>query len=361
MSYLVLASERAVDGGAQRALGALAPAVRDLGWHVSALVGEDGPLVEVLRGHDIETVVSADADALGDLPVDLVLSMGAATHAWAGAAAERHHEEVDAAWWLELTLRGRPAEAAALATPALLAAAPTAVAAQALHLRDPELPVEVIAPGTDWGDVAQHHRAGPEARASLGLTPDDDLLVMVSRLDPMKGQDTAIDALASLVDGGRDVHLALVGGAIIGHEGDLADRLRHQADDRGVGARVHHLGFVDDPGPWHAAGSIAIQASAHEAFGLSIVEALAHGTPVIASATDGPSEILDDGRYGVLTAPGDADALARAIADLLEDDGRRSRLAAAGPGRAEVFTPQAAAQRWSDVLPPAYPTHCWPT
>ena len=171
---------------------------------------------------------------------------------------------------------------------------------------------------------------------------------MVSRLDPMKGQDTAIDALASPSTGDGT---CICAGRRRHHQprGILADRLRHQADDRGVGARVHHLGFVDDPGPWHAAGSIAIQASAHEAFGLSIVEALAHGTPVIASATDGPSEILDDGRYGVLTAPGDADALARAIADLLEDDGRRSRLAAA---TGEPWVHAAKRRTVGDVLPP---------
>jgi glycosyltransferase involved in cell wall biosynthesis len=349
VTRIVLATDRAVTGGAQRTLGLVAPALRDLGWDVQALLGEPGPLADHLLADRIATTVSADADALTDLTPDVVVSMGASGHAWAGHAAA--HAAIPAAWWLELTLRGRPAEALALGVPALAVATCTQAAASALRERAPELRTEVIAPGATWGDVVRHRRAAAGARGSIGLAHVDAPLVsMVARLDPIKGQDTAIDAIAALRASGRDVHLALVGGAVVGHEGDLAQRLHQQSQDRGVADLVHHLGFVDDPGPWHAAGALAIQASAHEAFGLSIVEALAHGVPVIASATDGPTEILDGGRYGVLTPPGDPDALARAIADLLDDDDHRTRLAADGPGRAAGFTPQAAAQRWDALL-----------
>lgn len=316
---------------------------------MQALVGEPGPLADDLLANGIGVTISADADALTDLAPGVVLSMGASGHAWAGHAAE--HAGIPAAWWLELTLRGRPAEELAIATPALVAATPTRAAAQALRARAPELSVEVIAPGADWGDITQHRRAAVGARGSIGLAHVDAALIgMIARLDPIKGQDTAIDAVAALRAAGRDVHLALVGGAVIGHEGPIAQRLFDQAEDRGVSDLVHHVGFVDDPGPWLAASTIAIQASAHEAFGLSIVEALAHGVPVIASATDGPSEILDEGRYGILTPPGDADALAQAIADLLDDDQRRAELAEQGPARAAEFTPQAAATKWDTVL-----------
>lgn len=358
MARLVLATERAVAGGAQRTLGLAAPALRDLGWDVQALVGEHGPLVDDLLAHDVATTVAPDAAALEDLVPDIVVSMGASGHAWAGRAADR--AGLPACWWLELTLRGRPAEAAALAVPALAVATPTTAAARALGARAPHLRVAVIAPGADWGDLGSHRRDAPAARRSIGIAPDTELGVMVARLDPIKGQDVAIDAIAALRAGGRDVHLALVGGAVIGHEGDLLDRLRHQARDRGVADLVHHLGFVDDPGPWHAAGTIAIQASAHEAFGLSVVEALAHGAPVIASATDGPSEILAGGRYGVLTPPADAGALAGAIADLLDDDARRASLGAGGPARAAQFTPQAAAMKWDALLRDVLPTGCGP-
>jgi glycosyltransferase involved in cell wall biosynthesis len=358
VSRLVLATDRAVPGGAQRTLGLIAPALRNLGWDVQALVGEPGPLVDDLLGEDIAVTVSSDATAIGGLAPDIVVSMGASGHAWAGAAAQE--AGVASAWWLELTLRGRPAEAAALAIPARAVAAPTRAAARALQDRAPAQRVEVIAPGAAWGDLAAHRRAAAAARASIGVAAGDPLVVMVARIDPIKGQDVAIDAIAALRASGRDVALALVGGAVIGHEGDLPERLRDQARERGVADLVHHLGFVDDPGPWHAAGTIAIQASAHEAFGLSVVEALAHGVPVIASATDGPTEICDDGRFGVLTPPGDADALAQAIADLLDDDIRRHDLAEAGPRRAARFTPEAAARRWDSLARDVLPTGCAP-
>lgn len=346
---IVLATERAVPGGAQRTLGLVAPALRDVGWNVQALVGEPGPLTDHLLADAIGVTVSADAGALADLDADVVLSMGASGHAWAGHAARQLG--IPAAWWLELTLRDRPAEQHAIATPAIVAATPTRAAAAALRARAPHLPVEVIAPGADWGDLARHRRAALGARGSIGLAHvDGPLVAMVARLDPIKGQDTVIDAIAALRAGGRDVHLALVGGAVVGHEGDIAQRLFDQSQERGVADLVHHLGFVDDPGPWLAASTIAVQASAHEAFGLSIVEALAHGVPVIASATDGPTEILDEGRYGVLTPPGDPEALAGAIADLLDDDARRADLADRGPARAAEFTPRVAAAKWHTVL-----------
>lgn len=359
MSRIALATERAVAGGAQRTLGLVAAPLRDLGWEVQALIGEPGPLTDQLLADGIAVTVSADADALTDLAPDVVLSMGASGHAWAGHAAA--HAEVPAVWWLDLTLRGRPNEALALGVPALAVATCTRAAQHALSERAPDLRTEVVSPGATWGDVVQHRRAATGARGSIGLAHvDAPLLSMVARLDPIKGQDTAIDAVALLRAEGRDVHLALVGGAVVGHEGDIAQRLHQQTLDRGVADLVHHIGHVDDPGPWHAAGTLAIQASAHEAFGLSVVEALAHGVPVIASATDGPTEILDGGRCGVLTPPGDAEALARAIADLLDDGGRRTELGTSGPTRAADFTPQAAARRWDALLRDVLPPGCAP-
>lgn len=349
MSTIVLATERAVPGGAQQALRLIAAPMRERGWDVRALVGEPGPLVDDLLAGGIGTTVTPDPAALGDFGANVVLSMGASGHAWAGPAADRLG--IPAAWWLELTLRGRPRERDAIAVPAAVAAAPTQAAAAALRQHAPQLPVEVVAPGAAWGDIARHRRAAPALRRSIGLGPDGPpLLGMIARLDPVKGQDTAIDAVAALRSQGRDVHLALVGGALIGHEGDIADRLQRQAQDRGVADLVHHLGFVEDPGPWLAASTLAVQASAHEAFGLSVVEALAHGLPVIASATDGPTEILGDGAFGVLTPPGDAEALAAAVGGLLDDAERRSELAERGPRRAGEFTPEAAARRWDAVL-----------
>src|SRR5690606_1075742 len=141
-------------------------------------------------------------------------------------------------------------------------------------------------------------------------------------------------------------HLALVGGAIVGHEGDLEAALRAAAPPD----RVTFVGHVDDAGPWLAAADVALVPSRHEAFGLAVVEALAHGTPVVATDVDGPRAILDGGRGGTLVPPGDAAALAAAVAAVLADATRRDEARRLGPVRAAAFTPGGAAQAWHELL-----------
>lgn len=329
---LALASQRAIPGGAQQAVAWLAPELAALGWEVVGVVGEEGWLAERWRSSGIEVHRSvADAG-----PLDAVLSMGAATHGWAGAEAAALG--IDAAWWLELTLRGRPAEAAALAVPASVAAAPTDDAAAALRARAPHLAVATIAPGVDPGPIAAHHAEAARLRARLDAAP---LVVLVGRLDPAKGQDVAITAIELLATAHPGAHLVLVGGAIVGHEGDTEARLRAAASDR-----VTFTGHLDDPGPWLAAADVVVVPSRHEAFGLVVVEALAHGARVVAADVDGPRAILDGGRHGWLVAPGDADALARGIEAALADD----EVASSGPARAAAFTPAGAAQAWDRCL-----------
>lgn len=329
---LALASQRAIPGGAQRAVAWLAPELAALGWDVVGVVGEEGWLAEAWRANGIEVHRSvADAE-----PLDVVVSMGAATHAWAGAEAASLG--IAAAWWLELTLRGRPAEAAALAVPAAFAAAPTDAATAALRARAPHLAVATIAPGVDPGPVAAHQVAGARLRAELD---GDPLVVLVGRLDPAKGQDVAIAAIDQLAARHREAQLVLVGGAIVGHEGDIEARLRAAAGDR-----VTFTGHLADPGPWLAAADVVVVPSRHEAFGLVVVEALAHGARVVAADVDGPRAILAGGRHGWLVAPGDADALAHGIEAALADD----QVAASGPARAQAFTPAAAAHEWDQRL-----------
>lgn len=346
MSRLLVASTRAVAGGAQRALVTLVPALARLGWDIEAAVAEAGWLVDQLEAAGTPCRVGA-TEAVPLEEVDVVVSMGAAAHAWVGplAAARR----IPACWWLELGWRDRPAELAARSAPARAVATPTEAAGGVARAHLPDrVEVVTIAPGVEVGDPAAD-RVGAAARRCRvpGTGP---LLVMVARLDPIKGQDVALDAIGRLRAEGRAVRLALVGGAIVGHEGDLVDRLHAQVDECGLGDVVAFVGHVDDPGPWHAAADIAVQASSHEAFGLSVVEALAHGTPVVATDTEGPREILAGGRYGVLVPPGDAEALARGIARVLDEPELASQLASQGPARAADFSPAACARRWDDVL-----------
>jgi glycosyltransferase involved in cell wall biosynthesis len=132
------------------------------------------------------------------------------------------------------------------------------------------------------------------------------------------------------------VRLLVVGGAVVGHEGDLPDTLRRRARALGLAGRVRFVDHVDDPVPWQAALDVSVHPSRHESFCLSILEALALGTPVVATPTDGARELLDDGRIGMLVGDG-AEALADGIDAILGDPVLAARSSEHGRRRAHGY------------------------
>jgi glycosyltransferase involved in cell wall biosynthesis len=99
-------------------------------------------------------------------------------------------------------------------------------------------------------------------------------------------------------------------------------------------AQVELLGERGDVPEQLAASDVFVLSSRSEGMPMSILEAMAAGLPVVASAVGGIPEIVRDGETGLLVPPGDADALAAALGRLLDDDGLRRRLGAAGRERA---------------------------
>jgi glycosyltransferase involved in cell wall biosynthesis len=104
---------------------------------------------------------------------------------------------------------------------------------------------------------------------------------------------------------------------------------------------------------FHAADA-SVLPSAWENFPHTVVEALAVGCPVIATAVGGVPEVVRDGENGLLVAPGDSRALANAIARLLSDDALRERLSAAAPGSVASYSEGAVFSRIEDELQRAY-------
>jgi phosphatidylinositol alpha-mannosyltransferase len=163
-----------------------------------------------------------------------------------------------------------------------------------------------------------------------GAKPLQDLpagprVVFLGRIDePRKGLAVLLEALPALVAAVPDVQLLVAG------PGDV-DEVRDEIDPA-YRDRVHLLGMVSelDKPRVYASGDVYVAPNTHgESFGIVLIEAMATGTPVVASDLPAFRRVLDDGDAGLLFPVGDADALAAAVASLLADPERRRHLAAA--------------------------------
>jgi len=186
--------------------------------------------------------------------------------------------------------------------------------------------------------------AGPAVRSQLGLAPDALVLAMVTVLRPGKGHDVAIDAVASLQ--GRFPGLCLL---VLG-AGPARDEIARLGAPLGDAVRL--VGHRDDVMRVLDAVDVLVHPSRIDAFPTALLEAMAAGVPVVATAVGGIPEIVDPGVTGVLLpAPPRAPDLAAALVPLLADPARRRALGAAAQGR---FRAEFSAERWMERLLPLY-------
>ncbi|MFZ3555295.1 glycosyltransferase [Streptomyces sp. BH055] len=178
----------------------------------------------------------------------------------------------------------------------------------------------------------------PDVAPSTGR---NKVVVAAGRLIPVKNYALLIEAFGHVVAKRPDWSLRLYG------RGRLAGRLRAQVMAAGLSNHVRLMGAVAPIEPEWAKGSIAAVSSNAESFGMTLVEAMHAGLPVVATDCPyGPGEIIDDGRDGYLVQPGDPKAFADALLDLIEDDERRHAMAEAAQEKALTFTPRTAAERF---------------
>ncbi|MET8472228.1 glycosyltransferase [Streptomyces sp. NPDC006422] len=167
------------------------------------------------------------------------------------------------------------------------------------------------------------------------------VVVAAGRLIPVKNYALLIESFGHVVAKRPDWSLRLYG------RGRLAGQLRGQVMAAGLANHVRLMGAVSPIEPEWAKGSIAAVSSNAESFGMTLVEAMHAGLPVVATDCPyGPGEIIDDGRDGYLVQPGDPEAYAAALLDLIEDDDRRHAMARAAREKALTFTPGTAAERF---------------
>jgi glycosyltransferase involved in cell wall biosynthesis len=170
-------------------------------------------------------------------------------------------------------------------------------------------------------------------REGLGIPVDSVVAAFVATLDRahhFKRLDVAIDAFARL--GAQDVHLVVAGG------GALLEGFRSRASEAGVADRVHFLDAVPHselPDVLRAADLFVLTTGPPESFGIVLIEAMACGLPTIATEYAGVRAVVDEGETGLLVPPGDPDAVAAAIGQLLDTGVEaRQRMGAAGREKA---------------------------
>jgi glycosyltransferase involved in cell wall biosynthesis len=223
---------------------------------------------------------------------------------------------------------------------AVIAVSDRVAAEAAERLRLDPARVHVVAEGVDAVFGAEAAADDGARRAAIGVDAPGYLLWVGSLVapDPRKGLDLLLDTVAGL----GDARLVMAG-----RTGRAADAVRDQA--RRLGLRLHLTGWVDDPtlAALYRGAAAVVVASRHEGFGLTLLEAMACGAPVVATRAGNLPDLAADA--ALLVPPGDGPALAAALGRIAGDAGLRSRLGAAGQARARGFTWERAAERTAAV------------
>jgi len=179
--------------------------------------------------------------------------------------------------------------------------------------------VSVVPNGIDPSRVERAD--GGDFRKRRELDEDGPLIVFAGRLVGDKRPLDALGVFAGVLDGRPDARLAVVG------DGPMLEEMKERA--KGIRGRVVFTGRVDDIGPALAAADVLLVTSRREGMPHVVLEAMAAGTPVVATAVSGIPEIIEDGVSGLLAPAGEVEALAQGVLEVLRDRDRAGALARA--------------------------------
>jgi len=169
---------------------------------------------------------------------------------------------------------------------------------------------------------------GTAMQAQLGLPPTTPLVGFVGRLAPEKRPDVFVRACAQAIAAGVSSHFVLIG------DGPLIDELKRLVKTLSVSGRVHFAGSQVNMCEVYASLSMLVSTSDSEGMPLCIMEAMAAGLPVIATAVGGVTDIISNGSTGLLIPPDRPHFCAEAIGTLWKDPDRREAMGVAGQRRA---------------------------
>ena len=170
----------------------------------------------------------------------------------------------------------------------------------------------------------------PRARSELALPNDGLVIGTVARLDKVKGIDVLLRSLSKV----NAATLVIVG------DGPERQALETLAQDLGIAERIHWTGNRRDVEHLLSAFDLLVQPSLHEGLPNAVLEAMACGLPVVATAVGGTPEVVEDGVTGMLVPPRVPDALADGVNHLLRDHTLRRKMGQAGRERVETLFSQ---------------------
>lgn len=183
-----------------------------------------------------------------------------------------------------------------------------------------------------------------KTRASLNLPPEAFVIGTLARLEPHKGIADLLRAFSQMPESGQPLRLVIAG------EGSERTALETLAQDVAPG-RVHFTGRVADTSDFYAALDLFALPSYEEGFGLVYLEAALHGVPSVGTRVGGIPVAIEEGKTGLLTAPGDITALASALQHMRDNPELRQRFGCAARLRAQnEFSEAKMVERYAQAL-----------
>lgn len=191
--------------------------------------------------------------------------------------------------------------------------------------------ITVIPPGISQSRSPDLATDKQEARHALGIGPDVPMVLCAARLEPEKDVISLVRAMARVA---KENPTAL---CVVAGEGSERAKIEREIARLQLTKHVQLLGFCQQMSQLMASCDLLVLPSLAEPFGLVLLEAMAHGRPVVATRAGGPPEIVCDGETGLLVRPGEPNELAGAMLRLLADKQLGEKMGLSGWNRARNF------------------------
>lgn len=326
-------------GGAEAMLQAVLLGGQAMGHELELVFFEDGPWPAELidAGFRVDTfsagrlreahrwgaIVARLTRILRQRKPDLILNWAAKTQMYGSPAAVLAGMADRVIWWQQAIPERLWLDVCATMLPATAIGCYSQASAQAQARLFPARRTFIVGAGAP----------APEdqpLQAPLDLPSEIPVVGLVGRLQPWKGQDRLLRAQALLRERGHRMHTVIVGGDAYGLSAEYAASIPALVSELGLTDDVTLTGQVPDAGPYIAQLDILVNASDPEPFGIVLLEGMARGVAVVAVASGGPGEFIEDGQTGALARSGEPSDLADALEPLLSSSERRSALGRAG-------------------------------